>query len=78
MAFAQAVLETGDFTNSDTAINNFAGIGHFDGTASGSPFPNPIIGVRAQIQLLKKLALGNDAPLANPDVAPGAGASAST
>ncbi len=78
MAFAQAVLETGYFTNGDTAINNFAGIGHFDGTASGSPFPNPIIGVRAQIQLLKKYALGNDAALANPDVAPSAGASATT
>lgn len=78
MAFTQAVLETGYFTNSDTAINNFAGIGHFDGTASGSLFPNPIIGVRAQIQLLKKYALGNDAPLANPDVAPSAGASATT
>lgn len=78
MAFVQAVLETGYFTNGDTAINNFAGIGHFDGTASGSPFPNPIIGVRAQIQLLKKYALGNDARLANPDVAPSAGASATT
>ena len=78
MAFAQAVLETGYFTNSDTAINNYAGIAHYDGTASGSGFRDPIIGVRAQIQLLKKYALGNDAPLANPDVAPRAGASATT
>ncbi|MGH9243531.1 MAG: peptidoglycan DD-metalloendopeptidase family protein [Acidimicrobiales bacterium] len=78
MAFAQAVLETGYFTNSDTAINNFAGIAHFDGAASGSSFPDPIIGVRAQIQLLKKYALGNGVPLANPDVAPSAGASATT
>jgi hypothetical protein len=60
------VLETGHFTNSDTAINNFAGIAHYDGAASGSAFRNPVIGVRAQIQLLKKYALGNDAPLANP------------
>src|SRR5438105_3582794 len=34
MAFAQAVLETGYFANSDTAINNFAGIGHHDRPAS--------------------------------------------
>ena len=78
LALAQAVLETGYFTNSDTAINNFAGIAHYDGTASGSGFPDPIIGVRAQIQLLKKYALGNDASLANADVAPNAGASATT
>lgn len=78
MALAQSVLETGYFTNSDTEINNYAGIAHYDGTASGSAFQDPIIGVRAQIQLLKKYALGNDAPLANPNVAPRAGASAST
>lgn len=78
MALAQAVLETGYFTNGDTAINNFAGIAHYDDTASGSGFRDPIIGVRAQIQLLKKYALGNDAPLANADVAPNAGASATT
>jgi murein DD-endopeptidase MepM/ murein hydrolase activator NlpD len=78
MALAQAVLETGHFTNSDTAINNFAGIAHYDGAASGSAFVDPILGVRAQIQLLKKYALGNDAPLANPNVAPRAGASATT
>jgi murein DD-endopeptidase MepM/ murein hydrolase activator NlpD len=77
-ALAQAVLETGYFTNSDTAINNFAGIAHYDGAASGSAFVDPIIGVRAQIQLLKKYVLGNDAPLANPNVAPRAGASATT
>lgn len=78
LALAQAVLETGYFTNSDTSINNYAGIAHYDGTASGAGFRDPIIGVRAQIQLLKKYALGNDAPLANPDVAPRAGASATT
>jgi hypothetical protein len=78
MAFAQAVLETGYFTNSDTSIANYAGIAHYDGTASGSAFQSPIIGVRAQIQLLKRYALDNDAPLANPGVAPRAGASATT
>ncbi len=78
LALAQAVLETGYFTNSDTANNNFAGIAHYDGAASGAGFSDPIIGVRAQIQLLKKYALGNDAPLTNADVAPNAGASATT
>lgn len=78
LALAQAVLETGYFSNSDTANNNFAGIAHYDGATSGSGFSDPIIGVRAQIQLLKKYALGNDAPLTNPDVAPNAGASATT
>lgn len=78
LALAQAALETGYFTSSDTAINNYAGIGHYDQAASGSAFGDPIIGVRAQIQLLKKYALGNDALLANPDVAPNAGVSATT
>ena len=78
LALAQAALETGYFTNTDTASNNFAGIAHYDGTASGSAFGDPLIGVRAQIQLLKKYALGNDAALANPDVAPNAGAAATT
>jgi murein DD-endopeptidase MepM/ murein hydrolase activator NlpD len=78
MAFAQAVLETGYFTNGDTAINNYAGIAHYDNSESGSAFRDPVIGVRAHIQLLKKYALGNDTPLANPDVAPSAGASATT
>ncbi len=72
------MLETGYFTNRDTAINNYAGIAHYDDAASGSAFRDPLTGVRAQIQLLKKFALGNDAPLANIDVAPNAGASATT
>lgn len=78
MAFAQAIAETGYFTNSDTAINNFAGIAHYDGASSGSAFASPVIGVRAHIQLLKKYAEGNDAALANPNVAPRAGASSAT
>jgi hypothetical protein len=78
IAFAQAVHETGYFTNEDTAINNFAGIGHPDHADSGRTFPDALTGVRAQIQLLKKYALGNDATLARPDVAPDAGASATT
>jgi murein DD-endopeptidase MepM/ murein hydrolase activator NlpD len=78
IAFAQAVHETGYFTNRDTAINNFAGIGHPDHAVSGRTFPDALTGVRAQIQLLKKYALGNDVALGRPDVAPDAGASATT
>lgn len=78
IAFAQAVLETGSFTNRDTAINNFAGIAHYDNAASGAGFPDAITGVRAQIQLLKKFAAGNHAPLAHPEVSPNAGATATT
>ncbi|MCZ7537869.1 MAG: glucosaminidase domain-containing protein [Acidimicrobiia bacterium] len=41
IAFAQAVLETGYFSNSDTAINNFAGIGHYDGAPVRLAVPEP-------------------------------------
>jgi hypothetical protein len=54
VAFAQAILETGSFTNDDTVnYNNFAGIGHCDSCPSGWNFSTPQDGVRAQIQLLK-------------------------
>ncbi len=54
VAFAQAVLETGGFTNDDTIrFNNYAGIGHCDSCLTGWAFPSPQEGVRAQIQLLK-------------------------
>lgn len=54
VAFAQAILETGSFTNLDTIDhNNFAGIGHCDSCPSGWHFATPQLGVRAQIQLLK-------------------------
>jgi len=78
LAFAQAIVETGYFTNRDTAINNFAGIAHYDGAAAGAGFSDPVIGVRAQIQLLKKYVAGNGVTLANVDVSPDAGASATT
>jgi murein DD-endopeptidase MepM/ murein hydrolase activator NlpD len=78
LAFAQAVLETGYFTNSDTSRNNFAGIAHYDDAASGRPFASAAEGVRAQIQLLHKFAAGNQVELARPDVSPNAGASATT
>jgi len=54
VAFAQAILETGSFTNQDTVnFNNYAGIGHCDSCPSGWAFPSPQMGARAQIQLLK-------------------------
>lgn len=58
IAFAQAVLETGGFTNQDSVfVNNYAGIGHCDTCGGGFPFASPLMGVRAQIQLLKSYAL---------------------
>lgn len=70
IAFAQAVLETGGFTNVDSVtINNYAGIGHCDTCPQGFAFPTPQLGVRAQIQLLKSYAV--DQPLyVNPLVDP--------
>jgi murein DD-endopeptidase MepM/ murein hydrolase activator NlpD len=78
LAFAQAVAETGYFTNSDTSINNFAGIAHYDGASSGEKFPDPVVGIRAHIQLLKKYSAGNKTLLAHTDVSPDAGAAATT
>ncbi|MFN8017664.1 MAG: glucosaminidase domain-containing protein [Acidimicrobiales bacterium] len=58
VAFAQAVLETGGFTNTDSVMgNNFSGIGHYDNVPLGFQFPTPRLGVRAQIQLLKAYAV---------------------
>ena len=78
VALAQAVHETGWFTSSDTARNNFAGIGHPDGRSAGDAFPDVATGVRAHVQLLKKYVAGNDTPLAHPDVAPTADARVDT
>jgi hypothetical protein len=41
LAPAQALHETGWFTNSDTTRNNLAGIGHPDGRPSGTPPSHP-------------------------------------
>jgi hypothetical protein len=78
LAFVQALLETGYFTSADTANNNFAGIAHYDNAASGRAFPDAATGIRAHIQLLHKFAAGNHSALAHPDVAPDAGATATT
>lgn len=57
MAFAQAIHETGWFTNRDTVLrNNFAGIGHCDACGQGFPFATAQEGVLAQIQLLESYA----------------------
>lgn len=78
LALAQAIHESGWFTNSDTSRNNFAGIAHPDGAGSGQAFPDALAGVRAHIQLLKKYAEGNDVRLVRPDIAPDAGGQATT
>jgi hypothetical protein len=78
VAIVQAVYETGWLTNGDTALNNFAGIGHYDDVTSGDAFPDVATGVRAHVQLLKKYAAGNGSGLVQPDVAPDATARAST
>lgn len=58
VAFVQAVLETGGFTNSDSVLrHNYSGIGHYDNLKAGWAFPSARDGVRAQIQLLKSYAV---------------------
>lgn len=52
LAFAQAVVETGGFRYTAPG-NNFAGMGWCDSCATGRVFPEPVDGVRAQIQHLK-------------------------
>jgi hypothetical protein len=78
VAFVQSLIETGWFTNGDTARNNFAGIAHYDNSPAGMDFPSAAAGATGQIQLLKRYAAGNDVPLALTDYAPKAGASATT
>jgi hypothetical protein len=54
LAFAQAVVETGGFSAAPS--NNYAGMGWCDSCRSGTRFPTPRDGVRAQIQHLKNYA----------------------
>ncbi|NEP56958.1 MAG: peptidoglycan DD-metalloendopeptidase family protein [Symploca sp. SIO2G7] len=69
IAFCQMCLETnflrfgGDV---DPSQNNFAGIGAIGGGANGAFFPNPRIGVKAQIQHLK--AYASTDPIAKPPI----------
>lgn len=53
VAFVQAVIETGWFTNQGSSYYNFAGIGHCDSCANGFAYPDVRTGVRAQAQLLR-------------------------
>ncbi len=78
VAFAQAIIETGHFTNNDTTINNFAGIGHGNNSPSGFDFGDPQTGVRAHIQHLFMVVNGPGATLAHPKVGPSAPYQAST
>ena len=54
VAFAQAVVETGGFEAAPD--NNYAGMGWCDSCSSGTVFPTPRDGVRAQIQHLLNYA----------------------
>ena len=56
VAFAQSVVETGAFTSPLTTHNNYAGIGACDTCPTGFDFPSPLMGVRAQMQLLHAYA----------------------
>ena len=78
LAFVQSLIETGWFTNGDTARNNFAGVGHYDNAPAGFDYPTPEAGVIAQVQLLKRYAAGNDVDLALTEYGPKAGATATT
>jgi peptidoglycan hydrolase CwlO-like protein len=66
VAFAQAVVETGGFESAPN--NNYAGMGWCDSCSSGTNFPTPRDGVRAQIQHLLNYADPNStaAQLHNP------------
>ena len=56
VAFAQSIVETGAFTSPLTTHNNYAGIGACDTCPTGFEFPSPLMGVRAQAQLLHAYA----------------------
>src|SRR5262245_10800837 len=59
IAFAQSIIETGYFRYGgavECTDNNYAGIGATDGGGAPAEFPYPRIGVRAQIQHLRRYA----------------------
>ena len=56
VAFAQSIVETGAFTSPLTTHNNFAGIGACDTCDTGFAFDSPVMGIRAQVQLLRSYA----------------------
>ncbi len=73
IAWAQSIIETGDFGFPDRGQvhppdNNFAGIGACDSCHSGHRYPSARIGVRAQMQLLRGYA--DPTPLAGAMIHP--------
>ncbi len=60
LAFAQSALETGWFEFAGSMVNpgdyNYAGIGACDTCNSGTGFPSPQLGIRAQVQWLRNYA----------------------
>lgn len=72
IAFAQSMLETGNFKFSGTAVkflqNNFCGMGVTANGVVGNSFATPQEGIRAQVQHLK--AYANSEPLGNAVVDP--------
>lgn len=65
IAFAQSLLETGNFTFKGSKVtfsqNNFCGMGVTSSAITGNTFDSPVIGILAQIQHLK--AYANNEPL---------------
>ena len=72
IAFAQSLLETGNFTFSGSAVelsqSNFCGMGVTSNGLMGNSFDSPQEGIRAQIQHLKAYACEDE--LANPLIDP--------
>lgn len=69
LIFCQSLFETGWYTNNGSVkYNNFSGIGHGDHMTAdqASKFSSISNGVKAHIQLIKKVVMGNDAPMALP------------
>ncbi len=64
IAFAQSLLETGNFTFSGSAVslsqNNFCGLGVTSNGTKGCSFSTAQLGIRAQIQHLKAYASTDD------------------
>ena len=63
IAWAQSILETGNFAYRGSMVNtsdhNYAGIGACDSCSSGFRYDTPQLGVRAQMQLLHTYADDN-------------------
>lgn len=68
-AFVQGIVESAWYSTGNARNhNNFSGYGHCNTCPRGWIFDGIRDGVRAQIQLLKRAAVGNEAPLATDEV----------